>query len=186
MHASVSALARVRVAASSILAALSLLPGCLVDDPPAYTAPQRTAPRIVGTRAVPALDQIIPTNEAEVVPFAVPVISEDAGETVTGKLFLNFADQGFEPIDDTRLPASTIDEGERTLRLSWVVRSDLKPGCHRVTLRVSHTSNFGNGPAVQDPSDVDEVYWFANVNVTPANANVLVACPSGGLTGSDR
>jgi len=162
-----------------LVAALFALPSCLVDDPPAYTAPQRTAPRIVGTHADPPLNKVIVINENETLNFDVPVISEDAGELVSAILLLDYDGGPFAPIWPANLPPATFDDGERSLHLIWTVGRGMAAGCHRVTLRVSHASNFASGYEVIDKTDLDEVYWFANVNVTPQNANVLVGCPRG-------
>jgi hypothetical protein len=163
----------------SLLAALFALPGCLVDDPPAYTAPQRTAPRIIGTHADPPLNKVIVINENETLNFDVPVMSEDAGELVSAILLLDYDGGPFDPIWPANLPPATLDDGERSLHFIWTVGRAEPAGCHRVTLRVSHASNFASGYEVIDKADLDEVYWFANVNVTAQNANVLVRCPGG-------
>jgi len=170
----------------SSMSVTPLLCGCLVDDPPAYTAPQQTAPRLLGTRATPPLDEVITTKQGDAVEFTVPVMSEDAGERLVAKLLFDYDDMGAEIATDTQLPPSTLDEGERTLHLVWSVRSGITAGCHRLTLRVTHGSNFTNGPEVIDRADTDEVYWFANINVTPQNINSLVGCPRASLPGSAR
>lgn len=177
---------RVFSRAGAALALLPLVTGCLVDDPPAYVAPQQTAPRIIGTRATPPLDQIIITQRNDVVNFSVPIVSEDAGEVVMGRLVIDFDENAsFEPLNDGIIPPSTLDEGERNLQIAWTVRSGYTPGCHRITLRVSHLGNFVSGPRVIDRSDIDEIYWFSNIDVTPQNANALVDCPRPSLPGTE-
>jgi len=168
----------------SLVAALPMLSGCLVDDPPAYRAPQQTPPRIVGTRATPRLDQILQATSRFVQPFRVPIVSEDAGEGLTAMLFVDLAtDSGRLPYADglTTLPPSTLDAGERTLSLDWTPNS--APGCHRLTLRVAHTSSWV-GTVLTNQADLDEVYWFAKLDATPDNANSLVDCPDASQMGT--
>ena len=153
-----------------------MLSSCLVDDPPAYRAPQQTAPQIHGARALPRLDRIITTSTGTFEHFDVPIVSEDAGEGLSATLFLDYLDANSEPLKSSNLPPSTLDEGERSLKFVWTVRTP-RPGCHRLTLRVAHDSSWSNGDVV-DLDDLAEAYWFANINVTAQNANVLVDCPS--------
>jgi hypothetical protein len=69
--------------------------------------------------------------------------------------------------------------------LKWKVIKQIEPGCHRITLRVTHVGNIGATNAdVLDKADLAEAYWFANINVTPENAGSLVKCPQAS-TGGD-
>lgn len=166
--------------AFSWLSLLLAVSGCLVDDPPAYRAALRTAPRISGLRAVPRLDEIItyPSNSTEPVTFSVPIVSEDAGQEIQARLFLDYSGSRSDLVTLAELPASTLDEGERDLPVVWYPRPGIAPGCHRLTLRVSHTSNWHGLADLFDPSDLDEAYWFAKIYVDPTNINSLVDCPS--------
>jgi hypothetical protein len=158
---------------------LPLLTSCLVDDPPAYRAPQRTAPRISTLRVLPRLDQLIkyPSNINEPVAFEIPISSEDAGDEVEGRLYTNYIGATTQIADLNALPPSTLDEGERILRLNWYPDVDDAPGCYRVILRVSHASNWRGRAEVVDPSDVDEAYWFAKVFVDAPGSSTLLDCP---------
>src|SRR5205814_527512 len=110
----------------------------------------------------PRLDQLIITDSGKTVDFSVPVSSEDAGDALYAALFVDFS-PGDDPERSLKLPASTLDEGERTLHLSWRARADIKPGCHRITLLVTHLSNWITGADVVNKADLDEAYWFANI-----------------------
>lgn len=157
---------------------LPMLSGCLVDDPPPYHAPQRTAPNINASEVTPRLDALIIASSGDRLSFDVPMVSEDAGQELEGRLFLDYVDIDSEQLKTATLPASTLDDGERTMKLVWKVRPDLRPGCHRFTLKVTHRLNWAEDGSVIDSTDLDEAYWFANINVTPQNANVLIDCPS--------
>lgn len=158
---------------------LMLLSGCLVDDPPEYRAPQRTAPRINGLGVLPRLDSIItyPANSTEGILFSIPISSEDAGESVQARLFENYVTTQSTVIPFESLPASTLDEGDRVATMRWFPGFNLQPGCYRLVVRVSHTSNWRGAAELYDPSDLDEVSWFAKIRVESGSASTLVDCP---------
>lgn len=145
-------------------APLPLLTSCLVDDPPAYRAPQRTPPRISTLRVLPRLDELItyPDNSTEMIAFEIPITSEDAGDAVEAHLYKNHIGVSASALLG-KLPPSTLDEGERILRMQWKPEVTDPPGCYRIILRVSHAGNWRATSELYDPSDVDEAYWFAKV-----------------------
>src|SRR5688572_20296073 len=71
-----SALARL----SLIGLAASMSSGCLIEDPPPYTQPKQTPPRLDLVAAVPPPDQVIVRKTGDLIEFRVPVVSEDAGD----------------------------------------------------------------------------------------------------------
>lgn len=164
-----------------LLALLPLLNGCLIDDPPAYRAPQRTAPRISALRVLPRLDELITyqANQTEMLDFEIPITSEDAGDEVEGNLYKNRVGLGATISGRGKLPASTLDEGERILRLQWKPEVTDPPGCYRLIFRVSHARNWRTTSELFDPSDVDEAYWFAKVYLDAVGSSTVVDrdCP---------
>jgi hypothetical protein len=175
-----SALARL----SLLAIASSMLPACLVDDPPPLIEPRQTPPRLDYSQALPGLDQVMIRNEGDLIEFRMPVTSEDAGQSLTGKLFLDYRGDGTlgDTLNQNSLPPSTLDDpNPRVLSIDWQVRDGVAPGCHRMTLRVSHLNNFSLDPKhsaeVLDKNDLAEAFWFANINVSPESANQLVDCP---------
>jgi hypothetical protein len=168
-----------RAAGLAWLAALPLLTGCLIDDPPPYRAPPRTAPRINGLRVQPPVDLIItyPPGSTEGISFRIPITSEDAGDPVQARLFVNYANIASSTQPFERLPASTLDEGERTASFTWFPDFSSPPGCYRLIVRVSHESNWRGAAELYDPSDVDEVSWFAKIFVEAPASSTLVDCP---------
>ncbi len=171
--------ANAALARLSLVATLTMLPSCLVDDPPAYRAPLRTAPRINALRVLPRLDEIItyPPNSVEGVAFEIPISSEDAGDEVEGRLYTNYIGTLSDITDIQQLPPSTLDEGDRVLRMTWSPNLDVQPGCYRIILRVSHKRNWRGRAELIDPSDVDEAYWFAKVFVDAPGTSTLLDCP---------
>jgi len=175
-------LARLSLAAATF----SMLSGCLVDDPPPYPTAQQTPPRLDYAKASPGLDQVLVTSFPDVVTFEMPVTSEDAGDELVAILRLDYDGQVGDQVSFGHLPPSTLaDTSRRVFSLPWVVPRKLDPGCHRLTLRVTHLRNTDrNFTNVLDTKDLAEAYWFANVNVTPENAGSLVDCPKAS-SGSD-
>lgn len=164
---------------SLAVATLSMLSGCLVDDPPPYPTAQQTPPRLDYTKASPGLDQVLVASFPDVVTFEMPVTSEDAGDGLSAVLLVDYDGQVGDQVSSGHLPPSTLaDTSRRVFSLPWVVPRTLDPGCHRITLRVTHTGNTGRTyNDVLDTRDLAEAYWFANVNVTPENAGSLLDCP---------
>lgn len=162
-----------------------MLSGCLIDDPPAYSEPRQTPPRLNVHDAQPLLNKIIVAKSDDVLSFKIGVTSEDAGEDVTAQLLLDY--NGGERADLLRyqtLPASTIDDRQvRQFELDWRV-TRVAPGCHRFTLRAAHSRNLPDANHLPlDTADLDEVYWWANIDADAASSDTLIGCP-GAFTGS--
>jgi len=160
----------------------SMSSGCLIKDPPPYTQPKQTPPRLDLVAALPSPDQLIVRNTGDTIAFNVPVVSEDAGDRLEAWLQLDVGTPDEDLITTANVPPSTLDDTSRAFTLSYTVEENLASGCHRFTLRVSHELNFTSGTNVLDPKDVAEVYWWANID--PENSTTLVNCPlasSGGM-----
>jgi len=166
------------------VAIISMLSGCLVDDPPPLVAPKKTKPFLDNSNIHPGVDQLIVTNSGELVMFTIPVKSEDAGDPLFAILLFDYTPDSdmVEPAGSVPMPASTFDDTSRVFTLPVTVRPDIKPGCHRYTLRVTHQSNIvpGHSDRVINKADLAEAFWLANINVPPENAGQLVNCPNGG------
>jgi hypothetical protein len=159
-----------------------MLPGCLVDDPPPYDPPKKTPPRLDYRRADPLLDGVLTARTGDSLTFRIPVASEDAGDNLVGFLLLDYSAASTRPPDILTIPqvlaASTADDTSRAFGLDWLVDTHGAPGCHRVTLRVTHRSNLDIlTPNVVDKSDLAEAYWWLNIDSDPAFGNSLVDCP---------
>ncbi len=165
----------------SLVALISMLSGCIVEDPPALREATRTPPRLDNRGARPLLDQIIVARINDTIPFTIPVTSEDAGEGLTGVLLLDYLDDSSVPTviaPYSNLAPSTLDdESERVFKFDWVVTRLVDPGCHRITLLAGHASTMFDLKNIVDREDLDVAYWWANIDVTPENANRLQGCP---------
>ena len=158
-----------------------MLSSCLIEDPPPYTEPQQTPPRLDLRRAVPLIDQIIVRARGESVPFNVPVASEDAGDDLLAFLLLNYTGEssGAPILASARVPASTLDDTDRVIALDWSIDSRVSRGCQRLTLQVSHVSNmdFDHLPLVFDKSDLAIAVWWANIDLGAGSSAMLTDCP---------
>lgn len=166
------------------VASISMLSGCLVDDPPPLVAPKKTKPFLDNSNIHPGVDQLIVTNSGELVTFTIPVKSEDAGDPLFAILLFDYTPDSdmVEQAGSVPMPASTFDDTNRVVSIPVSVRPGITPGCHRYTLRVTHQSNLvkGHSDRVINKADLAEAFWLANINVPPENAGQLVNCPNGG------
>lgn len=156
-----------------------MLSGCIVEDPPPYTQPTQTPPRLDLRLAEPPPDKIILTEKGEPILFHLPFASEDAGETVTA---LMMVDNFPGTLDGRNLPGSTLDDTSRAFDLLFPVTAPVELGCHRLWVRVSHEANFLPHPpgSVIDEADVADAYWWLNVIDLGAgdDGSILRNCPS--------
>lgn len=169
---------------SLVFATTSIMAGCVIEDPPPYTPPKRTAPRLDLLQALPDIDRVIVVPESDTNPpsvkITVTVSSEDAGEELTAFLLLNHEDDGraAESVDVATIRPGTLDEPPRTIELDWTIPPKTT-GCQRLTLLVSHTSNFSvTALAVpRDKADAAQGVWWLNVIPAPGSGGVVQPCP---------
>jgi hypothetical protein len=157
---------------------LLTLPSCLVDDPPPFPESEQTPPRLDDHKALPLLNQIIFAQSGETLRFTIPVASEDAGDGLSAILVLDYNGGSVGTLAGQAIRPSTLDDTTRTVDLSWKVPPGSR-GCHRVTLRVTHSRNLdGNhGPEVFNTADLAEAYWLADIDVDPTLGDSLTDCP---------
>jgi hypothetical protein len=145
--------ARASLARSSLclVALMMAFSSCLVTSTPDFTPPQRTRPFLVpssadpDTRGVILIDTLEHPGSQTSIEFSADVVSEDQGAMVQGVLYIDYGkasgDKPFaEAIQIRDLPPSTLtDPAKRNMRVTWNVKNSvLGPGCHSVTLLVSH------------------------------------------------
>lgn len=174
----VSPLARLSLA----LASLSMLSGCIVEDPPPYQEPTQTRPQLDLRAARPPQNRFIVVGQGDPIEFRVPFTSEDVGTPLLAFLYLDGGSVG-----SVEVPPGTLDE-IREIVLTYGPGPPLEPGsvalgCHRFTLRVSHKDNFSLQVTGQplDPSRATEAYWWVNVIDLAAgdDGRTLRNCPGG-------
>lgn len=166
---------------------LLLLPtamiGCVIEDPPPYSAPRQTPPRLDLFNADPNIDSaiVVPGPGSRVV-FTVPVYSEDAGDPLIANLLLNY-ESGWnkEVVASDEVPPGTLDESapERSIVIDWTLGQGIDVGCNRVTLLVTHLRNQNNDSTIPSPfkddRDVAKAVW--RVIVDPPGNDTPVVCP---------
>ena len=159
----------------------SMMPACLIEDPPPYREPQQTPPWLDLRRAVPLIDQVLVRTTGEHVPFNVPVRSEDAGDGLVAYLVLNWVGDGSDfkrVVAVAQVEASTLDDVSRELVFNWSIDSvEVEDGCQRLTLLVTHRSNIDLELAMLDKGDLAMAVWWANINTDTAASGMLQNCP---------
>ncbi len=162
--------------------AVSLLSGCIVDDPAVYDEQTRTVPVIDLDGISPRTTELLVISEREVArEFSVPIRSRDYNELVFGYLHLNYGLSGAERVDFNALQPSNDFSETRTLKLRWT--PGLRTGCQQLTVIVGHESNFDTNASLGipiDPSLTTRATWWANV-VDPQSGEDpydLIDCPN--------
>lgn len=150
------------------------LAGCLVAEPPSPSNPERTPPMIDFRNTFPLVTQITPVSGREY-QFSVNVRSEDRGADVFGLLYLDYSLEGEEFLTLNNTPASTFDDTDRQLNVTWSVRADLR-NCHQITMLVTHAGSFrfGDPPEITAPADVALATWWVHIN---PGADDFGVCP---------
>lgn len=165
---------------------LVLLPttmvGCVIEDPPPYSAPQQTPPRLDLFKADPNIDlTIVRSGAGETVNITVPVFSEDAGEPLIANLLLDY-DSGWNKdlVASDEVPAGTLDDSapEREIEIDWTIGDRVSDGCHKLTLLVTHVSNQNGDSTIPSPfkddRDVAKAVW--RLIVDPPGNETPIEC----------
>lgn len=101
--------------------------------------------------------------------------SEDLGETVVGKLYLNWGQGASERLIGSQpVPAGTLEDADpRTMNVPWDSGRGVDAGCYSVTLAITHRDNFDDAttPKPIDYNMTDFVTWWAVHDVDPQDVN---------------
>lgn len=169
---------------------MALLSGCIVADPPQYEEPRRTPPILDLVSAQPLLRNVILIDRTDnddandKVELKVPVRSDDQGDFLKAALWVDFSfDSAFFTDSHTTVPPSTLDDQTRSITLSWRVKElPRKPGCHPLTVLVSHEINWDDANFMPDPikaqNDMAVATWWMNLDPKPGDEFTLRDCPS--------
>src|SRR6478609_5490835 len=82
--------ARALVACSVSLCALPLLTSCIVDEPPDFEDPQRTAPTLYLDKSDPPNTNFVQVASNSTLPFSIWLQSEDLREPLVAIPWVNF------------------------------------------------------------------------------------------------
>jgi hypothetical protein len=168
-------------AACALLAVCVAETGCLSAGPPDYKDPTQTRPFLLTEEAEPPVGIQTGITSGEQIEITVPVKSEDRGDPLQGVLYTNFDVEGSNPIDVSAQPIapSTFDDPNvRAYSYTWTVPGVApSPKCIKLTLVVSHKSNFvGDHPS--NFADVALATWWFDVDDDGTNA--IKSCPQTG------
>jgi hypothetical protein len=176
-----------------LIAALGGL-SCLVTTSPDFTKPNRTPPFL--TDITPPTWQVRRLESLAGSPGTYPnypiganVESEDLQSApLQGILFVDF--EGFltpykilptltQPIKPGHLPDSPNDPKRETIRATATFPPNITPGCHSITLAVSHEFKQDLGTQIIAPvedGDVATVTWWYDLVDSTAPPTTLSAC----------
>ncbi len=160
----------------ALLGALAV--GCVIAEPEPLEPPERVPPRALLEGATPAFSQIVTTSSTGLArEFSVPFVSEDLGELVIGRLFLNYP-------NDTRVgygeatPGSLTDT-ERVMTIAWDELRSVAAGCYSITMTITHAENYSQNN--QKPIDADKtafVTWWVVHDIDPQLVNLDECIPT--------
>jgi hypothetical protein len=160
--------------------------GCLVPEPPTYDPRSPTAPVLDTFSANPTnlFPTTLTTSQVNGFQFKVPYRSEDAGEEVWAGLYVDWG-TNTSPIPNNyrRYEPSTYDDADREISIS--IKGSLTPGCHTLSLFVTHMRNtlvddagelYLNEDAAKD--DLGVATWFFNIDPPATDPTTLPRCPA--------
>jgi hypothetical protein len=155
-----------------VLSLGALSPGCLIGAPDELEGPQRLPPRALVDKAIPVVTQVVQTSRrGDKSQFNVQFVSFDLGESVLGRLFLNYPDPG--PSLGSKLIPPSADDTPRELDIFWDQRREVAAGCYTVTLTISHVDNYSQ--ETLRPIDLDKtafVTWWVAHDIPPQLVNL--------------
>jgi hypothetical protein len=158
--------------------------GCLVADAPTYGPPQKIPPVIKFDEVVPPPNVQLVKLDSMPVTLDVPLRSEDAGDPLTGVLWLDCCERPRgKDYPSLELPASSFDQ-QRKFTMVWQPDERVTKGCHALSLLLMHSESFDSGSQSNLPKegawgDVAVVTWW--VNYLPDDPAVAVNCPTSGI-----
>ncbi len=162
--------------ALSLTGTASLATGCLVDEPPAFEQPERTAPTMFLRDAVPTYGQtLVLLRNQQPVPFTIPVQSEDLGKELLATIWVNFGLEGEARIDVERFGPGTFDE---VRDIQFYLETSLLPqGCVTLTIVLHHEDNVDIETLKPLEFDLATIAtWYAVVDTAPSDVS-FADCP---------
>lgn len=176
-------------ASLACLAISVLQSGCLVLGSPPLDDPEQTPPFFLPATATPDLREIvtIPNElvaENEKVTFSAMFVSEDAGVSVRARYFLDYgienaAGQPYDDVETIReIEPATMADGPRRVQAEVSVAKlvKLSPGCHTLTLMISHAFDDATG-CPRNLDDSSQLTWFFTICDRTGPGCDLSTCP---------
>lgn len=187
------------LARPSLCSLLAIMPaGCLVTSVPEFEEPLQTPPFLVAEAADPDVREFVLVVDGDArKEFNAAVISEDRGKPVKVALYFDYGVENAAKnpfklalAEFPDVPPGTIADGKRPVSAQWYLDSaDVLPGCHTVTMMVTHEFDFRRCPVTL--ADSSYLTWHIRrctskeqcgaidpFEVCPNSAEVpLIQCP---------
>ncbi len=161
---------------AGVLALSALSQSCLIAPPDPLEEPERIPPRAITHNAEPLLTRIVQTTRTGLEPsFNVRFVSDDLGEPVEGRLFLNYNAPNRLLLGATRVVAGELEE-ERPMSVIWSTSRGVPAGCYTVTMTITHLDNYAANTAPEDESKTAFVTWWIAHDITDLQLVNLDEC----------
>lgn len=179
-------------------------PACLVVSTPELDEPERTPPFLIASTADPDSRKVVLIDSDAQRKFSALVRSEDDGGDLSVAMYIDYGDPSgnYEPGQDIPkwpyykwfpgppVEAGTFSELDRRASATYFpILDPIKPGCHTLTMIVSHefVENEDGRYCPRDLTDSSQLTWIVfrcDAEQCPADLKQLAAeqCPSAGLT----
>ncbi len=155
--------ARLLTVVTSSVGGLVALTGCLAD-PPEFEAPARVPPVVAAAEVEPALSRIIRLEPGvDRLQVSVPFRSEDLGSPILGAFLLDAEAGARDPraLKTVEVGASSFEDDTRAVDAELTGFSRVDPGCHSLTLMLTHRSNTdGREVVALDDSEATRIVWW--------------------------
>jgi hypothetical protein len=153
--------------------------GCVLADPPEHGKAEQTPPMLYANQAVPPVYEVLNVSPGDRISFNVPLRSEDVGEALQADLYLNYSITNPDRLEATQtksvfISPGTFEDRQRDVNMQWDVRVGTKPGCHQLTIAVTHIGNAQIGKL----DDIATVTWWVNVSDNETSPNQMKDCPT--------
>lgn len=160
-----------------------LSPGCLIPAPDELEEPERIPPRAFVDGADPPVTIIQQTWSRDAkTDFKVRFESDDQGEPIIGRLFLNYPHRR-DPLGFASVPAGSLESGPREMNIAWTQARSIVAGCYTITLTITHADNYSQEDF--KPIDKDKtafVTWWIAHDIESLQLVSLDECTPPGIT----
>ncbi len=165
--------------ALSLCVAASLLSSCIVDEPPDFEDPERTAPILYLDKSDPPNNTFVQVSADSTLKFNVVLQSEDLREPLVAIPWVNFGlenEHGLTPHQVTPGSGSTPREAPFVVTID----SQVPRGCVPLTIFFAHEDDvdfFGNKGALPKPGALStRATWWLLVDSEPQEVT-FADCP---------
>ena len=164
----------------SLLLLPTTMVGCVIEDPPPYTQPTQTPPRLDLFTGLPDVGEVIVVpGPGSKIPFNIPVASEDAGDHLVAFLIVDYTNK-LDWVFADEVPPGTLDDSvDRAVEMEWTLDDGMTAGCYELTLLVTHSRNQNFESTIpgpfKDDRDVAKAVW--RLRVQPPDSETPIECP---------